>query len=94
MTQAATLATEKLEDLNRYPSSDPNVAVTNGTSAGSLTSNDLQDVTVNGVTEAVAYYDEVFFSPSEGIAGGDNVGLRRQAATRNIRRLPTRRTAR
>jgi hypothetical protein len=66
MTQAATLATEKLEDLNRYPSSDPNVAVTNGTSAGSLTSNDLQNVTVNGVTEAVAYYDEVFFSPSEG----------------------------
>ena len=53
MTQAATLATEKLEDLNRYPSTDPNVAVTNGTSAGSLTSDILQDVTVNGVTEAV-----------------------------------------
>ncbi len=34
MTQAATLATEKLEDLNRYPSTDPNVAVTSGTSAG------------------------------------------------------------
>ncbi len=38
MTQAATLATEKLEDLNRYPATDPNVAVTSGTSAGSLTS--------------------------------------------------------
>ena len=38
----------------------------NGTSAGSLTSNILQDVTVNGVTEAVNYYDEVFFSPSQG----------------------------
>jgi hypothetical protein len=66
MTQAATLATEKLEDLNRYPSSDPNVAVPNGTSAGSLTANVLQDVTVNGITEAVNYYDEVFFSPTEG----------------------------
>jgi len=66
MTQAATLATEKLEDLNRYPANDPNVAVPNGTSEGSLTSNVLQNVTVNGVTEAVAYYDEVFFSPSEG----------------------------
>jgi Tfp pilus assembly protein PilV len=66
MTQATTLATEKLEDLNRYPSSDPNVAVPNGTSAGSLTSNVLQDVTVNGVTESVNYYDEVFFSPTQG----------------------------
>lgn len=66
MTQATTLATEKLEDLNRYPSSDPNVAVPNGTSAGSLTSNILQDVTVNGVTESVNYYDEVFFSPTQG----------------------------
>jgi Tfp pilus assembly protein PilV len=54
MTQAATLATEKLEDLNRYPSADPNVAVTSGTSVGSLTSHVPQ------------YYDEVYFSPTEG----------------------------
>jgi len=66
MTQAATLATEKLEDLNRYPSTDPNVAVTGGTSVGSLTSDSLQDVTVNGVTEAVNYYDQVYFSPTLG----------------------------
>src|SRR5580698_7800341 len=66
MIQASTLASEKLEDLNRYPSSDPNVAVPNGTSAGSLTSNVLQNVTVNGVTESVNYYDEVFFSPTQG----------------------------
>jgi hypothetical protein len=66
MTQAATLATEKLEDLNRYPTSDPNVAAAGGSSAGSLTSDDLQDVTANGVTEPVNYYDEVFFSPSQG----------------------------
>src|SRR5580700_6317410 len=62
MTQATTLATEKLEDLNRYPSSDPNVAVPNSASAGSLTSDILQDVTVNGVTESVNYYDEIFIS--------------------------------
>jgi len=66
MTQAATLATEKLEDLNRYPATDPNVAVTSGTSAGSLTSDSLQSVTANGVTEEVAYYDVVFFSPADG----------------------------
>jgi len=66
MTQAATLATEKLEDLNRFPSTDANVAVTVGTSVGSLTSDDLQDVTVNGATQSVNYYDEVYFSPAEG----------------------------
>jgi prepilin-type N-terminal cleavage/methylation domain-containing protein len=66
MTQAATLATEKLEDLNRFPPSDANIAVTGGTSAGSLTSDDLQNVTVNGATQAVNYYDEVYFSPAEG----------------------------
>ena len=48
MTQAATLATEKLEDLNRYPSADPNVAVASGTSVGSLTSDVLQNVTETG----------------------------------------------
>ena len=66
LTQAATLASEKLEDLDRYPSSDPHIAVTSGTTAGSLTSNQVTDVTANGVTIAVNYYDEVFFSPSQG----------------------------
>jgi type II secretory pathway pseudopilin PulG len=66
MTQAATLASEKLEDLNRYPSSDPHIAVTSGTTAGSLTADLVQDVTSNGVTVPVNYYDEVFFSPSQG----------------------------
>jgi Tfp pilus assembly protein PilV len=54
MTQSATLATEKLEDLNRYPPSDANVAVTNGTSAGTLAS------------DTAGYFDEVYFSSLEG----------------------------
>jgi type IV pilus modification protein PilV len=76
MNQAATIASEKLEDLNRWPASynvntgvdtgDPHVVVTNGTSAGSLTTDDVQDVTANGSTEAVNYYDEVYFNPSQG----------------------------
>ena len=66
MTQAATLATEKLEDLNRYPPSDVSISVPTGNSSGSLTSDDLQDVTLNGVTSAVAYYDEVYNSPAAG----------------------------
>jgi len=75
MTQAATLATEKLEDINRYPATDPNVAVTNGTSAGSLTTDVLQDVTVNGVSEAVNYYDEVFFAASQGALAETTTGF-------------------
>jgi hypothetical protein len=66
MTQAATVATEKLEDLNRYPSTDAHEVVPNGTSVGSLTSDVLQDVTTNGVTVPVNYYDEVYFSPTQG----------------------------
>lgn len=54
MTQAATLATEKLEDLNRYPPADANVGVPNGTSAGSLSA------------DTTGYFDEVYFSPTQG----------------------------
>lgn len=53
MNQAATLATEKLEDLSRYPSADPTIA------AGG-------DLNSDNVTGNVPYYDEVFFSPSQG----------------------------
>jgi hypothetical protein len=76
MNQAATLASEKLEDLNRWPaqynvntgldSGDPHVIVSNGVSAGSLTADVVQNVTANGTTEAVNYYDLVYFSPSQG----------------------------
>jgi prepilin-type N-terminal cleavage/methylation domain-containing protein len=75
MNQAATIASEKLEDLNRWPASyspitgdigDPHVVVNNGTSVGSLTSDVVQNVTANGSTEAVNYYDEVYFNPTQG----------------------------
>ena len=66
MIQASTLASEKIEDLNRYPSGDPNVAVTSGTSTGSLTADSDATVTSNSVTETVDYFDEVFMDPSAG----------------------------
>jgi prepilin-type N-terminal cleavage/methylation domain-containing protein len=66
MTQAATLASEKLEDLNHYPSGDPHVAVTSGTTAGDITTDSNATVTSNGSTQAIYYYDEVFFSPTQG----------------------------
>jgi hypothetical protein len=56
MSLAATLASEKLEDLNRWPANDPDVAVTSGSTAGSLTSDIVQSVTVNGSTNDVNYY--------------------------------------
>jgi hypothetical protein len=67
MIQAATLASEKLEDLNRYPSGDPDVVVTAGnTTAGSLTADTDASVTASGVTDSVDYFDEVFMDPSAG----------------------------
>jgi Tfp pilus assembly protein PilV len=63
MTQAATLATEKLEDLNRFPPSDANVTVTNGVSAGSLTA------------DTTGYFDEVYFSPAQGAIVETTTGL-------------------
>ncbi len=75
MTQAATLTSEKLEDLNRYPPGDPNVAVTSGTSAGSISADTSASVTSNGVTETVNYMDEVFFSPTEGAVSETISGL-------------------
>jgi prepilin-type N-terminal cleavage/methylation domain-containing protein len=60
MNQAATLATEKLEDLNRYPSADPDVAA-----GGSLTA--------DSINSSIPYYDEIFFSPSQG-AMSETVG--------------------
>jgi Tfp pilus assembly protein PilV len=63
MTQAATLATEKLEDLNRFPQSDANVTVTNGVSAGSLTA------------DTAGYFDEVYFSPALGAIVETTTGL-------------------
>jgi type IV pilus modification protein PilV len=66
MTQAATLTSEKLEDLNRYPSGDPNVAVTSGTTAGSISADTSASVTSNTVTQLVDYFDEIFISPTAG----------------------------
>ena len=57
MSSASILASEKLEDLNKYPASDPEVAVSAGT-AGSLNA----DVSSTGVN----YFDDVSLSATGG----------------------------
>jgi prepilin-type N-terminal cleavage/methylation domain-containing protein len=66
MTQAATLASEKLEDLNHYAKGDPHIAVVTGTTAGSLTADLNATIDANGPPQAIYYWDEVFFSPTQG----------------------------
>jgi prepilin-type N-terminal cleavage/methylation domain-containing protein len=61
MSVAAMLASEKLEDLNRYPAGDPAMTVT-GASAGSLAADTTG--TVGG--ETVAYFDRVVMSSGNG----------------------------
>jgi prepilin-type N-terminal cleavage/methylation domain-containing protein len=76
MTQAATLASEKLEDLNHFPSStDPHVFVAAGGTAGSITTDTSANVTVGGVTTPIYYFDEVFFSPTQGSVSETVSGL-------------------
>lgn len=78
MSTEALLASEKLEDLNRYPNNDPAVAAPGGT-AGSLTADVSQSVTVGAVTQNVDYFDTVQMSSGNGsiteiITGTDAAG--------------------
>jgi len=66
MSLAATLASEKLEDLNRWPTNDPHIAAPPGGSAGSLTSDQVNNVIVGGVTTSVNYFDQMAVSVSGG----------------------------
>ena len=76
MTLASTLASEKLEDLNRWDVDDPQVCVPSGNAtAGSLTTDLLQTTACppNGLgainSASVAYYDDVSIGLTN--AGGD-----------------------
>lgn len=85
MSEAAMLASEKLEDLERYPAADANVAVTSGTIAGSLSSDITATVTSNGSTDSVDYFDTIQLSATGGNIGRiqnqiKNIG----ATTRNV----------
>lgn len=67
MSDEALLASEKLDDLNRYPYNDPAIAVPTGTTAGSLTTDTTATVTANGLpAEVVDYFDQVRISSGNG----------------------------
>jgi prepilin-type N-terminal cleavage/methylation domain-containing protein len=68
MSLAATLASEKLEDLNRWQVDDPQVCVPTGAATeGSLTSDVLQTTTCNaGTSASVNYYDDISISLTNG----------------------------
>ena len=79
MSTEALLASEKLDDLNRYPYNDPAIAVTNGNTAGSLTADTTDTVTLGAVTEVVDYFDTVRISSGNGnmvetVSGKDATG--------------------
>jgi len=72
---AATLATEKLEDLNRWPSGDPHVNSNSASTVGSLTS-DVGPVSVTssaGITDSgINYFDDVVIADNGGAADSSN----------------------
>ena len=70
---AADLATEKLEDLSRWPTfgtpytADPNIYAAAAATVGSLTADQSANVTSGGIpSELVNYYDDVEMSDSNG----------------------------
>src|SRR5205807_6553738 len=65
MSEESVLASEKLEDLNRLPPDDPAIDASGG-SAGSLTTDSSQSVTVGAVTQNVDYFDMVQISSGNG----------------------------
>jgi prepilin-type N-terminal cleavage/methylation domain-containing protein len=66
MSIAAMLASEKLEDINRFPTNDPAIVVAGGATAGSLAADTSQTVTVGANSETVDYYDVVQLSSGNG----------------------------
>jgi len=68
MSLAATLASEKLEDLNRWDADNPQLCVPSGnTTVGSLSSDVLQTTTCpSGSSGVVNYYDDVSLALNSG----------------------------
>ena len=63
MSDESLLTSEKLEDLNRYPSIDPAMVA-----GGSLTADVSQTNTVGAVTQLVDYFDQVQISTNNGVS--------------------------
>jgi len=74
MSLAANLASEKLEDLNRWPTSDCNVVVAAGTN-GSLTTDATSSVSCGAGTSTVYYYDDVDISDATGAVSETTSGV-------------------
>jgi Tfp pilus assembly protein PilV len=66
VAMAANLASEKLEDLNRYPTTDCNVVVPSATTYGSLTTDTPETVSCSGGSSSVNYYDDVDVTDNSG----------------------------
>jgi len=66
MNLASLLASEKLEDLNRWPAADPHVAVPGGGVAGSLVADVTANVNIGGVITPVNYFDDILEGQTPG----------------------------
>ncbi len=74
LSLASMLASDKLEDLNRWDQDDPQICVPAGLgTAGSLTADVMQTTTCSGGASAsIAYYDDVSISLSNSTADCPN----------------------
>jgi prepilin-type N-terminal cleavage/methylation domain-containing protein len=90
MSTESLLASEKLDELNRFAPSDPAVQAPTGGVSGSLTNDITAPQTSAGKTETVAYYDTVQISSGAGamqeiILGSDpNTGAAQYSLTQHL----------
>jgi type IV pilus modification protein PilV len=68
LSLASMLASEKLEDLDRWNKNDPHVAIAAGNATAGNLAADAGPVslTVGAVTDNVVYYDQVSLGPDQG----------------------------
>jgi len=97
MSIAATLASEKIEDLSRWQSDNPQLCVPTGSaSTGSLTANILQTTTCpSGSTSSVNYYDDINFNLNSPVdCPGGTAGCLSQTISSRVGGVPAPRAAR
>lgn len=75
LSTSTVLASEKLEDINRWSKSDPQICIPTGsTTVGSLTADIIQTTTCpTGASASVNYYDDVFPNLTNGSAACQDV---------------------
>lgn len=74
MSVATMLASEKMEDLARYPASDPHVQCP-AAQMGSLIADVTQNIAVGPANTTINYFDDIYVAPQQGTFAEIRTGI-------------------